>query len=1239
MPWNSRFLLFALLAPVLLRGAQDRIVSPVDPGRMSAIKGHMRPQITAASDRGPVDRSMELSYVTVLLKPAPGLDEFLANQQNPSAPEYHKWLTPEQFAARFGLTDNDVARITAWLRSQGLRVHDVARGHHWITFSGTAGQVGRALRTEIRRYSLDGEMHYANASEPSVPEALRGVVAGFVGLDDFRLKPQSIMAPAYNSGNSHYMAPEDFATIYNVMPLWQAGYDGAGQKIAVVGQTGINLSDIQAFRTRFGLPPNDPQPMLYGRNPGVTGDLGEAALDLEWSGAVARSATIIYAYSSDVMTAAQYAVDQNLAPVMTMSYGNCELWFTPEIRYIAQQANAQGITWLNSSGDSGAASCDRYAPTQQASKGARAHFPSSIPEITSVGGTTFDDTANPGAYWAKSNNSALASALSYIPEKAWNDTPASGALSSTGGGLSALYPKPVWQAGPGVPDDDARSQPDVSLSASLHDGYLTIFGGATYVSGGTSAGSPALAGIVALLNQYLLSQGVIGQAGLGNINPMLYRLAQAAPEMFHDVTAGDNKVPCVQGSPGCVDGLVGYAAGTGYDLATGLGSIDAYNLVTKWSTGAASTTTVTAAPAAVTLEDTVQLTATVSGGGTATPAGKVAFLANDDQLGSVTLSGTGTTATATLSVPALRVVAGNGTVSALYSGDSVLTPSAGAATVTLKVPASGSMVVPYVTPNPVFQSSNAERTEWDFVVGLSEKAGVATRLTRFAVDNDDYSAQIPAWFGTSAIRAKGSITAGLYEDQITPPQEKTLYFEGVDNDGTTWSRSLTVKFVGPAAPALFPAMKLTGSYSLMTDAQADPACRVSHRIALQETGGYLVKLTGLTVDGVDNSSQIQKIFGTTRLAPFGMLEGQMCWSGSTFGPGAQYSVTGVAETGEGVSAALAIPTSMLPAGGAASASPNLVSIPVTAASPAGTSALALKFGNAAAQWSISVLPGNNATGWLTVSPISGTGDAQVNVNVSGAGLSNGVYRAVLAVQSSGSDCAYSTVPVVLLVGASPGTEIKAVANNFSGKTAIAPGTMAAVYGTGLAPESASVLAPRVPLPFTLAGVSATVNGISAPLYYVSPGQLDVQIPYEAGAGPAVLAVNNNGQVAAFPFTISTTAPGIAAAADGTLFPASAAPGASYTIYITGDGDVAPFLATGAAPAASTALAKLPRPRLPVSVTVGGVAAPVTFVGIPSWGAGVTQVNFTIPAAPAGSQPVVVTVGGVASPAGKLNVGQ
>jgi uncharacterized protein (TIGR03437 family) len=1225
----------------LLSAAEDRIVRPVANSRMVSLPGHVHPAATAQNDIGPVDSSLELSYVSLLFKPAPGLEQFLAEQQNPASPNFHRWLTPEQFGDRFGLTTSDTDKVAAWLRSQGLRVHDVARGRHWISFSGTASQVGRAFRTEIHRYRVNGETHFANATSPSTPEAFHDVVAGIEGLHDFEPKPMNLRgralvdgAPQYTDSSGHYLAPNDIATIYNIAPLYAAGIDGTGQKIAVIGRTDVDPSNLRKFRTRFGLPPNDPQVVLVGPDPGTIpgGDTDEANLDLEWSGATARNATIVYVNSLSVRTSVQYAIDQNLAPIITYSYGSCERSNSPALRYLAQQANAQGITWLVASGDQGAGTCDTTSFTPQIAKGPTVSYPASVPEVTAVGGTTFKDSG--GSYWAPSNDANGASALSYIPETAWNDSVLRNDFIGTGGGVSSLFPKPFWQTGPGVPNDNFRDVPDVSLAASAdHDGYLVYVDGGLFEFGGTSVGTPIMAGVVALLNQYLVSKNVLTQPGAGNINPTLYRLAQSANSIFHDITIGDNRVPCAQSSPGCVNGLAGYPAGPGYDLATGLGSIDANNLVTKWDNGVASKTVLTASPLNVDLTGSVQLTATVTGQAGAAPSGNVTFLVNDALLGTSALNA----GTATLTADASIVAGGTGIVSALYSGDGTYASSSGTVTVTLNLPSAGSLVVAAVTPNPVYQTTS---TSWPYVVTLTEKNGVATKLTGFTVNGTDNSANI-ALLNNGNIPARGSVAASLSGNLSTStvPLNRTFIFSGADPDGRKWTAQTTVPFVGPAGPLLLPAIAATSTPKIVQrNPQADPSCAWSQAITVQEQSGFLVQLTSF-IAGTDSfTSQIQQIFGTTRLAPFGVLRGTLCWNNITPPATKTITIAGSAENGAAVTSSVSVQYQAA-AGTPSSftASTEKIALSIADSQHDANSTVDIAFGGASQQWSLAILPGNAATRWLKVTPTSGSGAATLTVQASGAGLSPGVYQGMIAVESPGAVPSALNIPVTLAVAPSGTTTVTALTNGGSYQIAAAPGMLASVFGIALAPTVQ--LAGRIPLPLVMQGVSATVNGISAPLYYVSSGQLNIQIPYEVGVGPAVLAVNNNGQIASFPITVSIAAPGLFGNWDVRGVPASTAQQGQVLIsYVTGDGDETPFLPTGDTIVSSTPLSRIPKPRLPLTMTVGGVPAQVLFAGIPSGLTGVTQINYIVPpTAPLGPQPVVVTLGTVQSPPVMLTV--
>ncbi len=593
-------------SPVL---AKRRIIDNND---TVVLRHNTHPLARSEYDTGPADLTMPMDRMILSLNISPdkqaALDQLLADQQDPASPDYHRWLTPEEFGTRFGPSDDDIAAAVDWLKSQGFTVDEIGAGRTWINFSGDVKHVNQAFHTAIHTYRVNGKLHHANNADPSIPRGLADLVAGVVSLNDFPRKsmlssiktiPRADTQPDYTLSGNHYMSPGDFATIYNLKQLYNANtsIDGTGTTIAIVGRCNIHLSDIETFRSKYGLPAKDPVIVVNGTDPGVydTNEEGEAILDVEWSGAVAKNATIKFVVSKSTTTdgidlSAQYIVNNNLAPVMSTSFGSCEasMGTTENAFYnnLWTQAAAQGITAFVSTGDSGAAGCDA-ADATTATHGLAVNGIASTPYNVAVGGSEFNEGT--GTYWNATNAGDKSSALSYIPEVAWNESgsatycPSDVApcanLWATGGGVSTKYTKPSWQVSPGVPSDGKRDLPDVALTASVHDGY-TVFQSDQYpttnnssyfgIAGGTSAASPSMAGIMALVVQKT------GQRQ-GNANPRLYQLAamQYGPggtAIFHDAIAANNSVP----------GVTGYSTGTGYDPVTGLGSVDAAALVANW---------------------------------------------------------------------------------------------------------------------------------------------------------------------------------------------------------------------------------------------------------------------------------------------------------------------------------------------------------------------------------------------------------------------------------------------------------------------------------------------------------------------------------------------------------------------------------------------------------------------------------------------------------------------------------
>ncbi len=704
---------------------RNRILQSVDNSRMAVLQGTAHPLARSKYDRGMVEPDMPIPGVSLAfsLSPSQQADarNLLAALHDPSSALYHRWLTPEQYAARFGMSDDDLNLAETWLQSQGFTGLTVSRSCNSISFSGTAAQIGAAFQTEIHHYEVNGETHFANSSALSMPSALAGVVLGVRNLNDFRPKPRSHRMSAHftstQTGN-HYLTPGDFATIYDIAPLYTAGLDGSGVTIAVAGQTLIDITDANAFRSAAHLSANPPQLLLVpntGSSETFTGDIDEANLDVEWSGGVAKNATVVFAYAgnnqnSGVFDALQYIIDQDLAPVISISYGLCEADFgtsqAQTVQSWVQQANMQGQTLTAASGDAGAADCDGDASTTPsvATRGLSVDVPAAIPEVTAVGGTEFCigqpgqcDLTDPATYWTPANGSdVISSALSYIPEMAWNDSPTTGtgptlapSLSAGGGGVSTIFTtKPAWQAAL-TPNDAARDVPDIALAGSPdHDGYLVCSQGSCFngfrfsngdlnAFGGTSVGSQVMGGILAIVNQ-ATNTATQTPPGLGNANIELYKLAGTTPAAFHDTTAGNILVPCTPGTPssGPVSlrcptsgtAQIGYSAKAGYDLATGLGSLDVNLLAHAW-TGFSATPSftvsgnpITIGSAGSSMGSTITVSSTTGFGGASgatinlscafvppqpASAGLSCSFGNTTP---VTLSNTTTSATATLTV-------------------------------------------------------------------------------------------------------------------------------------------------------------------------------------------------------------------------------------------------------------------------------------------------------------------------------------------------------------------------------------------------------------------------------------------------------------------------------------------------------------------------------------------------------------------------------------------------------------
>ncbi|HTD55610.1 MAG TPA: Ig-like domain repeat protein [Silvibacterium sp.] len=728
-----------------------RITQTIDESSRVTLKGNVHPLANAANDRGVAPESMSLDRITIFFKRSDAqesaLKQLISDLHAPGSPSYHKWLTPDEFGKQFGPSDQDLATVQSWLASHGFSVTKVNAGRQSIEFTGNARQFRDTFHAQIHKYAVNGEIHYANATDPQIPSALAPVIGGFASLNNFRLKsyarklgtatydpatrkttPQWTLA---NGAQTYFaLSPGDFGIQYdlpnsNLNSRYSGtNYDGTGQTIAIVNDSNINVYLVNQFRSLFGLSSNPPQVIIDGNDPGVdginnpdgpNGDSVEAYLDVEWSGAVAPNAQIDLIIAADtaiqngLTLALEHAIYGNVAPVVSLSFGACESALGSSgnrfLYNLFQQGAAQGQTILVSTGDAGSAGCDDDNTQQYAVNGQAVSGYASTPYTVAVGGTDFVylnssgqvDSSLLSNYWNTNphNSSPKVSIQGYIPEQPWNSsqyglnlldyyqTHGGTTIAGGGGGASNAgycsnntydangnctgttsgYPKPSWQTGTGVPSDGVRDIPDVSLfasSGSNYSFYVECYADADCQSaasggtiqytavGGTSASAPAFAGIMALINQ---KYGRQGQADF-----VLYPLASQFPSAFHDVTHGTNSVPCAysatasQNSPDCIsvqnpitvgnvlEGQIGfgttaeYNATTGYDLGSGLGTVDASVLLADWGKISFASTTTTLTPSSTSFAHGTSIT--ISGSVTSssgTPTGNVALMTDSTE--------------------------------------------------------------------------------------------------------------------------------------------------------------------------------------------------------------------------------------------------------------------------------------------------------------------------------------------------------------------------------------------------------------------------------------------------------------------------------------------------------------------------------------------------------------------------------------------------------------------------------
>lgn len=684
----------------------------------------LEPGVSSYANSAPA--SARLERMILLLRPSAAqqeaLDAELSALDNPVSKQYHQWLTPSAFADRYANSGADVATVAGWLKSEGLQVGTIPAGRGWIEFSGTVAQVEEAFHTQVNAVVTAGGTRFVLGRQISIPSALEPVVAGLVSLDGSLAapaltEPQAMsvsakeLAEARTVSGAAALTPFLSAGLLHFDTLHSAGTTGAGATIAIATRSNLIAADITAFRAAFGLPESPVKVVVNGADPGLTADQAEATLAASWAGAAAPGAQIVLVPAAttgatdglDLSLAA--IVDGELAHTVAVGYANCEAALAPahQAFYAAvyRQAAAEGIAVIAAAGDSGASACHIAGSTAPVTSGFAVNALAATPWNTAVGVTALGVSAD----------------LSTLT--AWQPESASAAGYAGGGGSSAVYAAPNWQPIPATAQDvnsaagvHNRLVPDVALpaamDASTSHGLAFCLGTAATGSGcnlmraGGSAGAAALfAGVAALVEQKNGQQG--------NLAPHLYAM-QGKSGVFADVTQGSAQLPCEAGSPGCgEDGQIGFHAGSGYDLATGLGVVNAQGLVTGWAqpettgTGLATVTNTTGPSQTINPSGSVVLSANVvSGDGGPAPTGTVTFFDNStsENVSTVALDiGTGETSTAQVTVTGVLAQGGHQII-ADYSGDTNYAPAQSGPVVVEVQPSSTTTTVVASTSTP-----------------------------------------------------------------------------------------------------------------------------------------------------------------------------------------------------------------------------------------------------------------------------------------------------------------------------------------------------------------------------------------------------------------------------------------------------------------------------------------------------------------------------------------------------------
>ncbi|MGB6689744.1 MAG: protease pro-enzyme activation domain-containing protein, partial [Terracidiphilus sp.] len=854
-----------------------RITARIDDSVRVALPGSVPHEAAAEFDQGEAPASATLLHVRLTLERSPeqkaALDRQLDELIDPSSPNYHRWLTPDEFGARFGAAEADVEAIRDWLEAEGFTVAAIPRSRMSVEFAGTVDRIEQVFHTSIHAFQRGHEKFLANVGNPSIPVALAPAIAGIVDMNtipvehDIVLGPRGVYDPAtrrmvpvagqdrmrpeytgsFDGAPFLYITPADASTMYNTPNQdlnanfgGGASYDGKGVTIGIIGDAELTSSattPIANWRKRF-LPARYAFPLTITNVDGATSSNGadEAFLDIETAGGIAPGASLHFYTSADsILPAMQQAVDDNTVDILNVSFGMCEFNAGNQMNQTIlgdwQQAAAEGITVTVSAGDTGSARCDQNG-SNRAAEGLAVNAYGSTPYNIVVGGTDTFGLVNSFSEYVdpESSNSAKSyyrTVLAPIPEATWNDSqdnadavpgPISKAVvyqnttgaggggssscstQSSAGKCTAGYPKPSWQAAAGVPNDGVRDLPDVSLmsgpgydnaawlvcstdlgSCAVEAGGEISFRGV----GGTSAAAPTFAGILALLEQKTGER--LGQEAGKNLYAEYNNFGS---RVFNDITLGNNAPPCYPPepdlpSPDCVKNSEGYYlesaynAGAGYDRATGLGSVNATNLIAFWGAAAPLAATVTVRPAKTSVfrGDALTVTVTVAGK-SSTPTGTVKLACG----GFVSAAKPLADGKVSFEIPANVLAAGIDTLKAAYSGDAKFGEAAGSAKVTV------TLLTPTVTVTPAAKTISRAKT---LKVSVKVAASAGTPTGTVTLSSGHYKS-------AAKVLVSGKATITISADELAAGSDTLTARYSGSADYKTASGHVTVKVTQPA---------------------------------------------------------------------------------------------------------------------------------------------------------------------------------------------------------------------------------------------------------------------------------------------------------------------------------------------------------------------------------------------------------------------------------------------------------